>query len=133
MTKIKNMAYWKAKNNNSPLEQSGYSGGTGLDSDLKRKSNIDPETGQHGSPAEYASPTKDTEAQIAAADKKFGKEGIEVKASDHQTSRDRVAKQVYHNITDFGAGHISQASQSVRSKAYKEADKHLEKVRSKKA
>lgn len=58
MTKIKNMAYWKAKNNNSPLEQSGYSGGTGLDSDLKRKSNIDPETGQHGSPAEYASPTK---------------------------------------------------------------------------
>ena len=54
MTEIKNMAYWKAKNANTPLQQAG----TGLDSDLKRKSNIDPETGQHGSPAEYASPTK---------------------------------------------------------------------------
>ena len=44
----------------SPIQFQGYSGGTGLDSDLKRKATVmDEETGIQGSsPAEKSSPAK---------------------------------------------------------------------------
>ena len=66
--------------------------------------------------------------QIALSEKQFG-EGVQVKASDHQTTRDKLAKQAYSSIsTPQTGGTLSQTSQGIRSKDYQHADKYLEKL-----
>ena len=72
------------------------------------------------------------EDHIKQAEARFG-EGVEVKQSQHQTQRDRLAKQAYYSIsTPQTGGTIHDASQGVRSKAYQHADKYLAKLAAKK-
>ena len=47
--------YGKGK---SPIKFQGYSGGHGMDSDVRPAKGVDPETGLQGSPAEMGSPYK---------------------------------------------------------------------------
>ena len=55
---------------------------------------------------------------------------VNVKASEHQTPRDEMAKKALSNINPTG-GDITSVKQGVRSKAYKHADKYLGKKRAK--
>ena len=64
------------------------------------------------------------EQRIAQAEASFG-EGVNVKASKHQTTRDRLAQRAYVGMDTSGAPgrSLETTSQGVRSLAYKHADK----------
>ena len=54
---------------------------------------------------------------------------VEVKKSEHETARDRLARQAYKGISGpgRGGGTIEKSPQSIRSRAYREADKYIKK------
>ena len=83
---------------------------------------------KYKTPIQYSSPVKkETEAEFLARMKKEGtpiKPDVDVKASEHQTQRDVLAKQYRTGLSGIVKPGMEQ---SVRSKSYREADKYIAK------
>ena len=124
--KMKNSALHMGAKYGSPI-QGNYSS-PNKDYSIGKGSHDHP----HGA-AKYASPAKETDAEFEAKLKAQGMTvapTVNVKRSEHEDTRDKLAKKALSNINPTG-GHITRVSQAKRSAAYGHADKYLEKNRAK--